>query len=640
MLDDEQVEMYIDMLKEGTPFDRFVSHGHQKDPLELDIERPRQKVERIVNRAIRSTISDSTARLVPIVGKAGTGKTHYYWVLKDRETKTEEGKKWKVFYIPSPPAMVRTLQHIYTCLVDEIGLDVIKEVSEKVVKKYQKRGFLGGSGMKETIEIACRANPGAAADVVRALITVKMSDKKSKRINAEKWILAEPLSEEAISELQVSSIIEDDDTCLAAIKMFAGLLDEVLIFYFDEMEIPYRTFGEEAEVNLLETIKRIFNEVPNSIIIMACLDTVWERIYDDKLDKKSLADSALKGRMEQVAELLPFTVEDIERFYINAMKYYWEVEMNVEPPEDPLFPLDNNVFKKIYEKSKGNPRDSIKIIRDYLDQVIYDEGVPEITPEEIIETEKVTKEVVLPEPEVEPVSKPTEPEITSSSNPTEAQESTTSNIVEVSPAETETSSIKETTEVKVSEPVHEESQAERIKKTLVKIAIEEDDYVIEVTPQSVAAAAVESIELLASDKSITKVLGYNFTSKNKKKTISAMVEVEGKKYGIDVCSCKSFDRSGGVAAYYSINRLKDGLAENKFDKTILIVPRGTGGAKYMSVRNANADRIKVIELNQKEAEMLILGTSKKAPSERGKDIASILFPELIEEKIELGKSGE
>ena len=128
MSGDEQIDIYIDMLKEGTPFDRFVSHGHQKDPLELDIVNPRKKTERIVNRALRSTISDSTARFVPIVGRAGTGKTHYYWVLKDRETKTEEGKKWKVFYIPSPPAMVRTLQHIYTCLVDEIGLDLIKEV--------------------------------------------------------------------------------------------------------------------------------------------------------------------------------------------------------------------------------------------------------------------------------------------------------------------------------------------------------------------------------------------------------------------------------------------------------------------------------------------------------------------------------
>ncbi len=619
------------MLKEGTPFDRFVSHGHQKDPLELDIDSPRKKTERIVNRALRSTISDSTARFVPIVGKAGTGKTHYYWVLKDREMKTEEGQKWKVFYIPSPPAMVRTLQHIYTCLVDEIGLDLIKEVSKKVRDVYQKRGILGGSGMKETIEIACRENPGPSADVIRSLLTVEMSDRKQKRVLAEKWLLAEPLSEEDIATIQVSSIIEDDDTCLAAIKIFAKYLDEVLVFYFDEMEIPFRTFGEEAEVNLLETIKRLFNEVPNCIIITACIDTVWNRIYDDEPDKPSLADGALKGRMESVAELIPFTVEDIENYYINAMKYFWEIEMNVDAPEDPLFPFDQKVFQIIFNKSKGNPRESIKLIRDYLDEVIYDEGEAVITPEEIMETEKVKSQPIeIPKPEVIiEENKPTEviePEPEPVIENTISQET----IIEEPKPEAELPVIEEV------KPVTEtnESQAERIKKTLVKIAIEEDDYVIEVTPQSVAGAAVSSVELLSGDNKVDAVLGYNFTTKGKAKTISAKIEVAGNKYGIDVCSCKSFDRSGGVAAYYSINRLKDGLDSHEFNKTILIVPKGTGGAKYMSVRESNAETIQVIELNQKDAENLILGSNKKEPSIFGKEIAAVIFPELKSENIE------
>ena len=635
MSDDENIDMFIDMLKEGTPFDRFVSHGHQKDPLELDIVNPRKKTERIVNRALRSTISDSTARLVPIVGKAGTGKTHYYWVLKDRETKTEEGKKWKVFYIPSPPAMVRTLQHIFTCLVDEIGLDLIKEVSEKVIIKYKKKGFLSGSGMKETIEIACRDNPGASADVIRALITVKMSDRKAKRILAEKWLLAEPLSEEDIADLQVSSIIEDDDTCLAAIKIFAKHIDEVLVFYFDEMEIPFRTFGEEAEINLLETIKRLFNEVPNCIIITACIDTVWTRIYDDEPNLPSLADAALKGRMETVAELIPFTVLDVENYYTNAMKYYWAIEMNVDAPSDPLFPLDQKVFEIIHVKSKGNPRESIKLIRDYLDEVIYDEGEAVITPEEILETEKIKPEIEAVEP-----PKPEFPELKLSTTDgiKPLPEPIANETIPLDkPQETTIKPIADSSIIEERKPTPEivSSKAERIKKTLVKIAFEEDDYVTEVTPQSVAGAAVGSIELLSGNNQVNTAMGYNFSSKGKAKTISAKIEVGDNKFGIDVCSCKSFDRSGGVAAYYSINRLKDGLDANEFNKTILIVPKGTGGAKYMSVRQSNPDTIHVIELNQKDAENLIIGSNKKEPSIEGKEIAARIFPELKGEETEV-----
>ena len=157
---------------------------------------------------------------------------------------------------------------------------------------------------------------------------------------------------------------------------------------------------------------------------------------------------------------------------------------------------------------------------------------------------------------------------------------------------------------------------------------------IEVTPQSVAAAVIESIELFAGDQQVSKTMGYDFTSKNKKRTISAKIESQGKKFGVDVCSCKSFDRSGGVAAYYSITRLQDGLNVNEFDQTILIVPKGTGGAKYTSVRESNVDQIFVIEIDQKDAEALILGTNKKEPSEIGKNIASIIFPELKNEESE------
>jgi hypothetical protein len=126
---DDEVEMYRDILKEGTPFDRFVSRGDVRDS--IDIKAPREEAERAVRRALRSTIADGTARLLPIVGVAGTGKTHFYWALKDLEEK--EDKDWVCVYVPSPPTPVRTLLHIYTCLADEIG-NLIETVSNRVVE--------------------------------------------------------------------------------------------------------------------------------------------------------------------------------------------------------------------------------------------------------------------------------------------------------------------------------------------------------------------------------------------------------------------------------------------------------------------------------------------------------------------------
>ena len=136
-MEEEEVVMYLDALREGTPFDRFVSHGHIRDPLETDIASPRTQVERIVNRAIRATLMDGRARFIPIVGVAGSGKTHFYWVLKDREVNTEEGKFWSCVYIPSPPTQVRMYNHIYTCVVDELGAEIIDKVSNHLVQIYQ-----------------------------------------------------------------------------------------------------------------------------------------------------------------------------------------------------------------------------------------------------------------------------------------------------------------------------------------------------------------------------------------------------------------------------------------------------------------------------------------------------------------------
>jgi len=655
-MEEEEVEMYIDALKEGTPFDRFVSHGHIRDPLETDIATPRTHVERIVNRAIRATLMDGRARFVPIIGVAGSGKTHFYWVLKDREIKTEEGKFWGCVYIPSPPTQVRILNHIYTCVVDELGAEIIDKVSQHLVQIYQtkKLGFLGGS-MKETVEHAIRDNPGVGADVVRALITFQMGNKEDKEISL-RWLLGEPLSENELAEIGLNSMIEEDDVCLATLKLFSAHLGKVLILYFDELEIPMRTMGETAEIKLLETIKRIYNEVPNCIIITACLDSVWDRIYNDKEGKPSLADPALKGRMENISTLKPFTLDDIKRYYISSMNYYWENEKNLPAPvENPLFPLDEPVFEKVFEHSKGNPRDAIKIIRDYLDRILYPDGYADISRKDIIETPGIQLyERLKASPFI--TAEEQSPEFTATES-TEVQEQPKEIpgelVAKISTkgAEKPTVTIitprKKSTDIKTATTIQESSSkleepatvdqqlaaevtpstSEQIKKTLVQIKIEEDNYVIEVNPQSVLGAAIDSAKTGAKllNKKIETQLDFTFTLGNKEKKCGALIIAEGVKIGIDVPSVKSFSRSGGVAAYYSVNRLKDGISAGAFSKAILIVPKNTKGAKYSSVVKSLGDKLKITEINQKEAEALIY-FAKKELSVHGKQIVNFLFP--------------
>jgi hypothetical protein len=83
-LTEEEQELYLEVLREGTtPFDRFVSRGDVHDP--VDIPNPRREMDRAVFNAIKKTAADKTVRFLPMIGPAGSGKTHAFWAYKDRE---------------------------------------------------------------------------------------------------------------------------------------------------------------------------------------------------------------------------------------------------------------------------------------------------------------------------------------------------------------------------------------------------------------------------------------------------------------------------------------------------------------------------------------------------------------------------
>lgn len=564
-MNEELREMYIEALKENpTVFDRFVSRGDVRDP--VDISNPRAEAERITSRAIRSASFDRTPRYVPIVGTAGSGKTHFYWVLKDKQIDLPE-VDYETVYVPSPPAPVRMLLHIYTCMMDEIGLDVLKQVSERLVTAYggmKKRFKLFGPEMDEIIGRAIRWYPGVSADVVRALIMYQMAPKEVKTI-AEWWLLGETLSEEDMETLGVSHIIEEDDVCLVTIKLLTENVDRPIILYFDELEIPYRTFGDEAEIRLFETIKRLYNEVRSIIIVTACLTDVWERVLD-------LADPATKTRMEQTANLAPFNVEDIKKFYIAAQQVFWDAQ-NLNPPEDLYFPLDEGIFPQIHKASEGNPREAIRLIGDALDSILFERPLP---PSLV---------------GVEVISKPRPPPL----------------IVEEGFPKTKHALIKR------PKPIPEE-----------------EIIAVDVNPGSIGGSAMASVltvaKNLGQEEWIKVEMEFVFEAAGKRRKLTGAIKSGSEPpIGIEVPSCKTFSRSGGVAAYYSARRLNEALETNTIARGCLIVPKGTSGNKYNQIVSSMGEKALVIELSQDEAENLIR-KARTNPIEQIFPLIKLFFP--------------
>ncbi|MFX1322732.1 MAG: hypothetical protein ACFFAQ_13930 [Promethearchaeota archaeon] len=585
-LSDDDKNMYLDVLREAPilPFSNFVSRGDLED--KVDVARPRAFIDREVYRLVRQTYRDRSSRLIPILGSAGAGKTHAYHSFKDKERENKkklesdvesqeievsqlEPVNWTIVYVPSPPASIRVLLHVYTCIIEECGPELLDIVSEKLIEKWggKKAGLFQKPKIDEVIQKGIREFPGVFADCVKAFVTYRLD--KNKKALAERWLLGEDLEDEELNEIGINSVLEEDDVCLAMIKIITENLDRVLILYFDELESPYRMLGEVAERKFLEILKRLYNEVKGLVITIAVLKEIWPRIIE-------IADAPLRSRMEPEQDLKPFSLNDLKIFFSKSMEAFWE-ENNLNPPLYPLFPLNEKLLEMIYDKTQGNPRNSIKLCRRFIDKVVMDE----MTVDELL---KVGAEIVA-------TAKP----------PSEAEE----------------------------EAIDFSKPREIIKKTIEDILAEEE-YSIDVNPQSIAGATLKCINMVGEEKGkkFKTQMEFKFKLGKRAQTLAALIQAEGKNWGLEIPSIKTFDRSAGVAGYYAAKRLKDAIDQKAIDEALLIVPMGTGGAKYELILKNNPE-IHRVELNNDLGEQLI-ENALKFPTEEGWNIAKIIFPDIGE----------
>lgn len=583
---DEDRELFLDILREGTtPFDRFVSRGDLEDV--IDIPMSRSAIDRSIFRSVAQTQLDQSSRMIPIIGEAGSGKTHAYWAYKDKERKMKSDDAetdyqgptgWTVVYVPSPPAAIRILLHVYSCMIDELGADVLGVVAAKLVNRWsggKKRGLFRKVDIDEVIQAGIREYPGVFADCVKALVVFNLD--KDRRSLAERWLLGEDLDEDELDILGINSVIEEDDVCLAIIKILSENIDDTIILYFDELESPYRMHGEDAERKFLEVLKRLYNEVKNLLIIIAVLKEIWPRILE-------IADAPLRSRMEPEQELKKWNFDDLKLYFAKSMAHFW-AQNNLNPPAYPLFPLNDQVLQAIYNKTDGNQRSIIKLIRIFIDKIV----MGDMTVEELIADEKIG-----------PTAKPM------------AKSEIDEEILKMAAA-----SAAKTAKGKTS-------LAERIEQMM-----QEEEFIIDVNPASIAAASLKIIKIIGdqNDKEYKVDLEFKFRLGKRNVTLAGLVTYNGKKIALEIPSVKTFSRSGGVAAFYAAKRLMNALEQKAIDESILIVPVNTKGQKYRSILTQNR-KIHVVEIDDESGESLLRSAGTDKPSNEGYQIVKHVFPDL------------
>ena len=157
-------------------------------------------------------------------------------------------------------------------------------------------------------------------------------------------------------------------------------------------------------------------------------------------------------------------------------------------------------------------------------------------------------------------------------------------------------------------PEFTEETAERIDDI-----IDREGLIIDVNPASVLASIVKAVQELCfiyKPEEDTPLVDFEFKffKDDKERLIGALMTINDKdmtiRVGLDVPAVKTFDRSGGVAAYYAARRLSDGLEMNALDRALILMPKETHGEKLQILLEKN-ENLYPVYIDQDEAEMLI-----------------------------------
>ena len=323
-----------EVLQAENPFTEFVSRCDRPDT--VDIERPHTKVDTAIKDSIRMVKQGHSPRIIPILGDAGYGKTHMFWSLRKQLTDC------LVIYVSPPSAPERVIPHFYFCLLREIGLDLLQKLAEHVFEKY------------DSFEEAVMKHPGPETWIIRALHALTTSD-PALRKQAKKWFAGIATGRAHIPE---ENVLEDDELALAALRVLLKYFDIPVVWFCDELETTYLSFGQAAQVQFLERIKRIYNECKNHIIILACITELYDRILEH-------ASPSIQGRLERPVILKRFAREDIDTFVQAVLSDFW-TKNGLEMPS-PLFPLSESDLDNVSKNSRGNPREVIRWLRDTVE---------------------------------------------------------------------------------------------------------------------------------------------------------------------------------------------------------------------------------------------------------------------------------
>jgi hypothetical protein len=235
--------------------------------------------------------------------------------------------------------------------------------------------------------------PETIIDAINGIATHQLDPYK--KIEAERWLLGRLMDAKELSTLNLSHDLHKGKNAYILLRLLIENSKQGTILFIDDFEKiikimrpedeaseevfdPSWLYGSKMSPNDIAS-EKIFTKITQLqkierlriIITLKSIESLEQikKKYED-------FDSELVPFIKEPLYLNNFSEDDIFEFYINTMNTFYDcIECNefAQVFENPYFPLNEIILRKILEHTQGNPRAIIKILIKIFNEIIDDE---------------------------------------------------------------------------------------------------------------------------------------------------------------------------------------------------------------------------------------------------------------------------
>ena len=375
----------------GSPFKKFVSTGEIEEDIGL-VQSRQDFVQSIIN-----VLEKDENLVLPIIGDVGTGKTHLYWALK------HELYYYNIVYISLENVIKKFYYNTYSEFIENMGIEVLRSIARRLCNEWgaleKKFGFFHLGDIEKVKKVACEnwapnfENKTAIMDVINALTAHQLDPYK--KIEAERWFLGEVIDIRELSRLNLKHDLRERNNSYTMLKVLVenAMVSSVLfIDDFEKIISMMKSISIEEETEEVfdrswlygtkqspekRTADKVLDKILNlnkinglKIIITIKSPEFYKEIISEIEDK----NSNLLDVVKEPIILSNFIKEDLFTFYKRNLEFFFGQINYFDYFRDfsnSYYPLNEKVLNYVYNKTKGNPREIIKLLIKIFNDIIF-----------------------------------------------------------------------------------------------------------------------------------------------------------------------------------------------------------------------------------------------------------------------------